>query len=221
MEQAHGNIDWKGWSEQGFPLPGEDAHRALMPFGRTSAQEARAAGQAGVDYREAGVFIGLESAGRFALIQRAPGGGVHGGQMAIPGGRREPGESLEDCALREWREELGLPDACIPLRPPVALTEVHVAPSGYIVRPFVAPVHLPATLKPDPTEVAAVHFISLDALMDPSSRSIARVRAGAGQGFTIEAPGFAFDGVPFIWGATSMILSELAEWARQWSGTAG
>ena len=54
--------------------------------------------------------------------------------MAIPGGRREPGESLEDRALREWREELGLPDACIPLRPPVALTEVHVAPSGYIAR---------------------------------------------------------------------------------------
>ena len=65
-------------------MPGPDAHAPFMPYGRTSAAEARASGRAGEDFREAAVLIGVEQDGRIALIERAPGGGVHGGQMALP-----------------------------------------------------------------------------------------------------------------------------------------
>ena len=42
------------------------------------------------------------------LIARRPEGGVLGGYWEFPGGKREPGESLERCLIREVREELGL-----------------------------------------------------------------------------------------------------------------
>jgi len=180
-----------------------------MPYGRTSAAEARARGRSGVDFREAAVLIGVEQDGCIALIERAPGGGVHSGQMALPGGALEKGESLLQCALREWREELGLSIEVQPLTTPVALTEVHVVPSRFIVRPHVAAVRLADVLDFDRTEVAAVHRLRIDDLLDEGHRLTQRVRVGGASGFTIEAPGFAFPHMPFIWGATAMMLGEL------------
>ncbi|HEY69820.1 MAG TPA: A/G-specific adenine glycosylase [Anaerolineae bacterium] len=42
------------------------------------------------------------------LIGRRPEGGVLAGLWQFPGGRLEPGESLEACLRREWVEELGV-----------------------------------------------------------------------------------------------------------------
>lgn len=180
-----------------------------MPYGRTSAAEARASGRAGEDFREAAVLIGVEPDGSIALIERAPGGGVHGGQMALPGGALETGETLLQCALREWREELGLSADVEPLSEPVALTEVHVVPSRFIVRPHVAAVRLADVLDFDRTEVAAVHRLRIEDLVDGAFQITQRVGVGGPSGFTIEAPGFAFPEMPFIWGATAMMLGEL------------
>lgn len=180
-----------------------------MPYGRTSASEARASGRAGEDYREAAVLIGMEPDNRLALIERAPGGGVHGGQMALPGGALEPGETLLQCALREWREELGLSGNAEPLTAPVALTEVHVVPSRFIVRPHVAEVQLDDVLDFDRGEVAAVHRLRVEDLLNDVHRVTQKVRVGGRSGFTMEAPGFAFPDIPFIWGATAMMLGEM------------
>ena len=45
--------------------------------------------------------------GRVLIAQR-PAEGLLGGLWEFPGGKREPGESLEDCLRREIREELGV-----------------------------------------------------------------------------------------------------------------
>lgn len=42
------------------------------------------------------------------LVNKRPEGSYYGGWWEWPGGKAEPGESLESCARRELREEIGL-----------------------------------------------------------------------------------------------------------------
>jgi len=191
----------------------------MMPYARSSAEEARSKGTPGVEFREAAVMMGIEEGGILALIERTPEKGPHGGQMALPGGAREPGETMLGCALREWREELGLPASLEPDRIPVPLTEVHVEPSGFVVRPYIAPVALPERLHPDVIEVAAVHRIHMADLIGTQhrTRQSVRIHLPGMDGFSWNAPGFALPGIPFIWGATALMLCEAAEWYAAWS----
>lgn len=95
----------------------------------------------------------------FLLTRRAAGLRRHAGQWALPGGRCDPGESLEETALRELSEELGLRLASEDV---LGVLDDYPTRSGYAITPIVAWVENAGTLNPDPGEVASVHWIRLD-----------------------------------------------------------
>src|SRR5688572_26215683 len=95
----------------------------------------------------------------FLLTRRATGLRRHAGQWALPGGRCDPGETLEQAALRELEEELGL---ALPPENILGVLDDYPTRSGYSVAPVVAWLDDVAALRPNPDEVASVHRIRLD-----------------------------------------------------------
>jgi len=106
------------------------------------------------------VCIVLQEEVRSLLItRRAPGLRAHPGQWALPGGRRDPGESVPDAARRELSEETGVAVAPADV---LGVLDDYVTRSGYLITPVVVwggPVS-PA-MRAAAAEVAQLHLIPL------------------------------------------------------------
>ena len=124
--------------------------------------------------------------------------------MALPGGRRDPGESLRETALRESHEEIGVDASAILLIG--ELTPLYVPRSNYEVHPFVGFLPTYPRFGPNPTEVAKVIEASLTTLVTPETRRVSRVN-DPNYGPRV-VPYFDVEGEN-VWGATAMIVSEL------------
>ncbi len=72
--------------------------------------------------------------GSLLITRRARGLRAHAGQWALPGGRRDPGESAEEAALRELCEETGVRAAAGDV---LGLLDDYVTRSGYVITPAV------------------------------------------------------------------------------------
>lgn len=139
----------------------------------------------------------------------------HAGQVSLPGGMIEPGETSQEAALRELEEELGVPADGIELLG--RLSPLYLFVSNFCVDPWVAVLPERPRLKPSPSEVAEVLEVPLDHLLDPSNVG---QHARDHRGLTFKAPHFRWQR-HHIWGATSMILSELLALVEEVTEAAG
>lgn len=129
----------------------------------------------------------------------------HSGQISFPGGKREPGESIEACAVREAHEEIAVePDS---VRVIGALTPLYIPVSGFLVHPVVGYTEQPSAFVGQQTEVASILEVPFRHFTLPDNRKHTDMLLGNGMKVK-DVPYFDASG-RVIWGATAMILSEL------------
>ncbi|MGB0403531.1 MAG: NUDIX hydrolase [Salibacteraceae bacterium] len=187
-------------------LPGEDAQMLMSPLGRKRHSQAS---KLFPNPKLSAVLIAIypkEDVIHTLLMVRNTYKGHHSGQVSFPGGKvEETDESLEQTALREFQEEMGVPTNNLEIAG--KLSPLIVPPSGFIIHPYVGVFNADLSLKPDKIEVASVIKTSLDTLFNNETKSIQLVHSSS-VGIKLKAPSYIVDG-NVVWGATAMILSEL------------
>lgn len=175
----------------------EPTDRGVAPPGSKDADVRPAAALCYVFRRDAALWLPLEVRQQHLS--------AHAGQVALPGGRPELGEALEEAAWREAQEEIGLarsPQAATvgrlhPVYIPITHTRLDV---------FVALGPDPGEFVPAWEEVAAIPLVPLDGLVEEAALTTRTLEL---RGVARPIPHLEFGGVA-IWGATAMALSELA-----------
>jgi 8-oxo-dGTP pyrophosphatase MutT (NUDIX family) len=192
------------------PLPGPDAQQRLaprpLPAWRGDVTPATVRHAAGLL-----LFFPVDDLAHLVLTVRAETLGRHGGQVSLPGGVVEPGESVEQAALREAEEEIGLDITAVTTLG--SLTPIDIQVSGFRLHPIAATVEERPMLSASDGEVARVLDISIAELMDPQAfawRTMAR------DGQQVRVPTLRAEGAE-IWGATAMVLAEFLTMLG-WSG---
>ena len=156
--------------------------------------------------KEAAVLVALveRPAGLSVILtRRADTLRSHTGQVALPGGRRDPGETPWATALREAQEEIGLDPSHVSL---AGLSTPYRTGTGYHVVPVVGFVTPPFTLSPNPDEVADIFETPFVFLMDLANYEQREGKTPAGD----ERRFYAITWEDrLVWGATAGMLRAL------------
>ncbi len=182
------------------PLPSLEAQITMAPRPRSFSPAP------GVEPRQAGVLLLLypiRGVLRLVLTVRTADLDHHSGQISLPGGGWEEGDaSLQETALREAREEIGIVTDGLELLD--SLTPLYIQPSNNVVHPFVAYAPQRPDFYPDPKEVAELLEVPLHLLLNPATR---REEDWTWRGAPLHVPFYAV-GEHKVWGATAIILAE-------------
>ena len=141
----------------------------------------------------------------FFLTQRSKNVEYHRGQISLPGGCQEQNESLNDSALRETEEEIGVPVSAI--KTLGSVTPLFIPASGFIVTPFIGYCKNHVIPNIDKNEVESLHCVKVEHLLDDLIIENERKVINAVE---VESPFFNFNGLK-VWGATASILNECKE----------
>ncbi len=187
----------------GQRLPGAAAMRAWSPqmaYGRHFVPPPASARRAAV----AVLLYPHHEAWHVALTLRPAYLNEHGGQVSLPGGSLESGETVEQAAWRELEEELGVKLA--EFESLGQLTPLYIFVSNFYVVPCLAIAQVRPEFQPSPGEVEEVIELPLDVLNDPGHCGEMWIERHA---LRFRAPCWSYAGHR-IWGASALILSEVA-----------
>jgi len=192
------------------PLPGPAAHEPLraMPIG-----ELRPVFQHKSPPKPGSVLILLypdASEIKFPLMKRPEYLGAHSGQVSLPGGKAEAGETAIETALREGEEEIGVSASNIEIIG--TLSEFFVIPSNFLVTPVVGIQRSKPIFSPDPIEVVRILQGSVGGLVREDAVTVSDITAA--NVYRLRAPHFTIEN-EVVWGATAMMLNELREILRK------
>lgn len=157
------------------------------------------------DYPEAAVLVPItrSDAPEVVLTLRAHGLSTHSGEVAFPGGRRDPeDQDLIRTALRETHEEIGLPAGLVEVIGPLSTL---VSRHGIQVTPYVGLVPDFVDYAPNDGEIAAVFSVPLAFFREDPRETTHRIDY---LGRSWYVPSYRY-GEYKIWGLTAIMLVEL------------
>ena len=146
---------------------------------------------------------------RLVFIRRSP-HGIHGGQIAFPGGRWEPPDAdLLATALREAEEEVGLDPTTVEVL--AELPVIETMATGFRVTPFLGRLNgPPPTWRRQETEIEEILEVRLQDLIRPEAHAVEQWQL---PGWPGPRP------IPFyrigpykLWGATYRMLESIREY---------
>ncbi len=186
------------------PLPGRDAQMRMAPQPRPGWDPHMV--PAGLR-DAAGLVLVYPHAGEWCVPLTLRGSWMrqHTGQVSLPGGRVDAGETIEEAALREAHEEVGVEAASVHVVG--RLTPLHIPVSHHLLHPVVGVAEARPDFRVAEAEVERLIEVPLRVLLVPDAvqrESRLRERPPV---VLMDVPYFAVDGAK-VWGATAMILAE-------------
>lgn len=155
-------------------------------------------------FRSAAVIVPLlhsEIGWELLFTVRSPHLSNHAGQISFPGGKVDEGESIEEAAIRELEEEVGVPAERL-----LGRLGQHPSPARFVVTPVVAVLAWPQKIVPNPAEVAEVFTVPLAKLVDLRPR----IETRTFDEYSRVIRFYQYE-KRMIWGLTGNIVHELIE----------
>lgn len=152
-------------------------------------------------------FFEIEREAHILFTKRSDTVEHHKGQVSFPGGARETQDSaLEDTALREMHEEVGIPPEMVPI---IGQLDDFPTISDFLVTPFVATMPYPYPVNLSTDEVAEILEVPLDLFLTDAHFSLEEREFG---GRTYPVYYYDFQGT-VIWGVTGYIVNRFIDLA--------
>lgn len=191
-------------------LPGSVSHKKLLP--RNRVLKAALSDTNRIKHSSVLLLLFVENDELTAcLIKRPKHMKHHAGQIALPGGRIEDGETKLETALRETQEEIGITSEQVEILG--SLSELYVEVSRFQIHPFVGWLHKKPEFLLNKNEVEKTILFPIKNFGDALGEVELETVTGK---LTVPCVHFEDE---IIWGATAMILSEFYEVLEQLNAT--
>ena len=160
-------------------------------------------------FKPAAVLVAITERERpgMLLLHRPSSMRAHPGQVALPGGRIDPGETPVEAALREAHEELGVSPGDVRV---IGASDRYRTGSGYDITPVIGVVPPDVEIRPNPAEVAQWFEAPVDFLLDPANQTTRTAQFGGKEASFVEIVWSDGRQDHRIWGVTGAILHNLS-----------